>query len=189
MTVSLWKKGSSALLTLLVLPALALAATAAAPPAPYAPSPEVRMDTQWASRLLARMQTNVARVNNDAAKLQVDYREGLDWRDDVAALDQLAARVKKMDGELYSLRSMRKDVTPEDAQTIARLAPQVTVLTDEVNSSIHFINNNHQYLWAPKWRSDTNELYQTSKIVQQDLQRAGHQQVASLQAPAADVRS
>jgi hypothetical protein len=187
MTVSLWKKSSSALLTVFILPALALAATAAARPGAYAPSPEVRMDTQWASRLLTHMQTNVARVNNDAAKLQTDYSEGLAWQADVFTLNRIAARVKKMDNELYSLRTIRKDVTPEDAQTIARLAPQVTVLTDEVNSSVHFINNNHHYLWAPKWRNDTNDLYQTSKTVQQDLQRASREQTASLHAPAANV--
>jgi hypothetical protein len=56
-----------------------------------------------------------------------------------------------------------------------------------VNSSVHFINNNHHYLWAPKWRNDTNDLYQTSKTVQQDLQRASREQTASLHAPAANV--
>jgi hypothetical protein len=179
MTLSLCKKGSSALLTLLVLPVMTLAATPAATPAPYAPSPEVRMDTQWASHALSHVKTNVAKVNNEAERLQVGYREGLDWQVDAATLSRIATHVKKMDRELYSLRAISKDVAPKDAQTIARLVPQVTVLTDEVNTSVRFINTDRDELWVPKWRSDTNDLCVTSKVVQQDLQMASHGEVAS----------
>ena len=179
MILSLCKQGSSALLMLLVLPVMTLAATPVAAPAPFAPSAKVRMDTQWASHLLRRMKANVNLVNNDAGQLQASYREGLDWQADANKLDRLAARVKKMDGELYDLRTIRKDVPAKDSQIIARLAPEVTILTDEVNSSIHFVNNDHESMWLPKWRRDTNELSQASEAVQQDLRMASHQQLAS----------
>jgi hypothetical protein len=179
MILSLCKKGGSALLMLLVLPVMTLAATPAAAPAPFAPSAKARMDTQWASHLLRRMKTNVAKVNNDAAQLQVGYREGLDWQADAARLNRLSARVKKIDGELYDLRTIRKDVPAKDSKVIAQLAPEVTILTDEVNSSIHFVNNDQESMWQPKWRTDTNELSQTSEAIQQDLRMARHQQVAS----------
>jgi uncharacterized protein YdcH (DUF465 family) len=94
------------------------------------------------------------------------------WQVDASYLDRIADRVNKMDHMLYSLRNMQGEVGPAQAKTIARLAPQVVVLTDEVNSSVRFLNNNHQDLWSPTWRIDTDEMHNTSHILTSDLRSA-----------------
>ncbi len=182
MKKSLWQMCLSSVFSVLVIPALTLGATAAALPGAAEPAPLEQMDSQQVARLLDRMQIDVARVHNAAVRLHSFYLSGVTWQQDASTIDRIAYRVRKMDDMLSTLRAMQREVSPAQAQTIARLAPQVIVLTNELNISIHYLNNNHHYLWSPTWRMDTADVDQTSHILEGDLRGIRQEPMASLPA-------
>jgi hypothetical protein len=188
MKASLWHTSIAFVFSVLIMPALALGATPARPRAAE-PTPFQQADTLRATHLLKRMQNEEFNVYNDAGYLQSYYMSGLTWQVDASELDRIAYQVQKMDNILYSLRNLKGEVDPAEAQAVARIAPQVTILTDEVNDSVHFLNRNQDYLWSPTWRVDTDELAHTSALLKQDLKGVQNVTLASLRAPAAKVAS
>jgi hypothetical protein len=186
---SLWQMCMSSIFSILVIPALTLGANAAPQPAAAAPAPIEQINSYKVARLLDRMQNDEYKLYSDAGYLQSYYLSNLSWQVDASELDRIAYQVKKMDSMLYSLRAMQHEVGPFQAPTIARVAPEVVILTDEVNASVHFMNRNHPYLWSPTWRVDTNELFQTSRTLKNDFRGVRREPVATLRTPAAKVSS
>ena len=177
MKASLWKTAMASVISVLVVPLLTLGA---------ARPPLEQSDAIQAARMLDRVQTDAARVNNRAVYLRSYYLSGVSWTTDAVTLNQIAQRVKKMDNMLYNLRVIKDQdqVTPAQAQTINRVAPEVTLLTDEVNTAVSFINNNQNFLWSPTWRQDTTALMNTSHYLNQNLQGMRQEEAAILRAPA-----
>ena len=148
----------------LAIPALVFGAT----PSP-APSPIVALDTTTASNLLNRVQVEAYRVNNEADQLFTFYRTDIGWYGDSTEIGQMADRVRKMDRDLYQLRNMQNEVAAPQSRVISRITPDIILLTDELNTSIHYLNHNQERLWVPQWRDDVTEMLHTSAHIKKDM--------------------
>jgi hypothetical protein len=162
MRISPQRTWMSFVISILAIPGLAIGATPA-------PAPIANFDSFQASNLLNRMQTQAVKVNNDADQLQSYLRSDVSWRSDAIMVDRMADHVRKMDNMLSELRGMQNEVVPLQSRLIARLTPNVTILTDELNDSIHYLIHNQEMLWTPQWRDYASEMFRSSAIVQKDL--------------------
>jgi hypothetical protein len=180
-----WQTCISLVISILAVPAFMLGAKPMPGPGRAEPAPIANSDSVQASQTLDNMQTDALRVNDEADLLQSDARSEVSWQSDAITIDRMADRVRKMDRMLEQLRTVQNQVIPMQSRLISRIAPQVTVLTDELNDSIHFLNRNHEDLWSPKWHDYISEMFQTSGTLEKDLRHVREEQEASLrQSPA-----
>lgn len=170
----------SCVLSVLAVPAFMLGAGPVPDPGRAEPSPIANFDSVQASQTLDKMQTASLKVNDQADLLGSDFRSEVSWQADALTIDRMADRVRKMDRMLEQLRTMQNQVVPIQSRLISRITPQVTILTDELNDSIHFLKRNHEDLWSPTWSGYISDLFRTSSILQTDLKNVRQEQEASL---------
>ena len=175
MRISIHHAYISFIISAVAIPALIFGAT----PSP-APLPIVPLDTTTASNLLNRMQVEAWKVNNEADKLSTFYRTDIGWYGDSSEISQMAARVRKMDSSLHQLRNMQNEVAAPQSKLISRVTPDVILLTDELNSSIHYLNHNQNRLWMSQWRDDVTEMFHTSAHLTKDMKNLKQVEEASL---------
>jgi hypothetical protein len=175
MKIFLHRKYISFLISVLAVPALVFAAN----PSP-APTPIVAVDSANASNLLNRMQVEAYKVDNEADTLLAYDRSDLNWLADASEISRMAYRVNKMDRSLYQLRNMQNEVAAPQSKLISRIAPDVILLTDELNVSIHFLNHNQDGLWRPQWHDYLSDMYHVSAHIQKDMKNLKELEEASL---------
>jgi hypothetical protein len=182
MRMCLWKKCMYCVFSVLLGPVLALAATPTCQSGKPTPESYTYNFPNEASNLLNREGMDAAKVRHDANLLQAYERENVSWQMYAGRLNRAATQVKKMDGTLCRLRTIKRVTSPWQKQMIARLAPQVTILTDQVNDAIQFLNNNEEYTWSPTLVGYFGDMYATSSNIHQDLRSV--EEYARLHMPA-----
>jgi hypothetical protein len=169
MRMRLWEKCMYCVFSVLLGPALALATTPACQSGKPTPESYTYNFPNEATNLLNREGMDAANVRHDANLLQAYEREGVSWQMYAGRLNRAATQVNKMDGMLCRLRTIKRVTSPWQKRMIARITPQVTILTDEVNDAIHLLNKNEDYTWSPTFVSYFKDMYATSSNLHRDL--------------------
>jgi hypothetical protein len=176
MRISLWRKSMYCIFSVLLGPAVLLAYTQA-PCQCGKPTPE---SYKWnfpaeASHLLNQVKQDSLKIQNSADQLEAYDREPMtiDWRAEATLLDNTIPQVRALDRMQCRLRIIKRMTTPDQQATIQRIVPQIMVLTTATNRAVHFLNHNHEYLWAPRYVAYATEIRNSANLINTDLQVPG----------------
>jgi hypothetical protein len=120
-----------------------------------------------ASGLLSGLNKDAVRVrelSDRLMSLDMQYGENY-WQYDANVLDRARTAVNAMDRDLQSLERIKSDAAPWQRDEINRVAPSVVELSDYTRNAIHFLNRNHNYLFAPSYRNDANYMYMKARTI------------------------
>jgi hypothetical protein len=181
MRTGFWRKSMYFLFSVLIGPAVLLAYS----PAPCGggkPTPE---SYKWnfpkeASQILNQIKIDSYKIRDSAAQLRVDDRTAnlVGWQAEADLLNRLRYQVNRMDSTTCRLRTIAPVTTPQQQQAIKAVLPEMIIITDEAQSAIRFLNNNHFDLWAPRYREYAVAMYDSANLITRDLQNLGGEHMA-----------
>ncbi len=166
MKLNQFVKSGYLIAAMVALPALA----AAAPKECVAGKPTAQSYT-WnfdreASRLLSRLEQDSLNARMHAATLQTfDENQQVHWQTHASELMSIKRDINDMGSKLCRLETIRRVVEPWQQQAIDRVAPQIRLMADNEGDALTFLNNNHEYLWAPTYRKYADNLYSEASQV------------------------
>jgi|GEM_PF-924857 len=182
MRTSLWFKSMYLVFSVLMGSAMLTART----PAPCQSGKPTTESSNWdfpkeASEILSQIRVDSFQIRDSAALLRVDNRNAdlVGWQAESDLLSQLRDQVNQMDSNICRLRTIAPMTTAEQQQAIDRILPQMVVVTNETQSAIRFLNNNHFYLWAPRYHEYAVALYNSANLINHDLQNRGWEYTAT----------
>jgi hypothetical protein len=182
MRTSFWFKTMYFVLSIL----MGAATLSASTPAPCQSGKPTTGTPNWdfpkeASQILSQIRVDSFKIRDSAAQLEAYDGEAylVGWQAESDLLSQLRHQVNQMDSNICRLRTIESMTTAEQQEAITRILPQMVVVTDETQLAIHFLDNNHSYLWAPPYREYAVAMYNSANLIYHDLQNRGLEHTAT----------
>jgi len=176
MRTSLWFKSIYFIFSVLMGSGMLLAGT----PASCQSGMPTTESSNWdfpkeASQILNQIRVDSFQIRELAAQLRVDDRNAdlVGWQAESDLLSELRDHVNQMDTNVCRLRTIAPMTTAQQQEAISRIVPQALVVTNETESAIDFLNNNHSYLWAPQYHEYAVALYNSANLINHDLRNGG----------------
>jgi len=93
----------------------------------------------------------------------------IDWQEHAIELNAIRVEVNDMGSKLCRLEAIRRVVAPWEQKAIDDAAPLIVEMSNEAQSAITFLNDNHNHLFNPAYHAYSEEIYQQSSKLSHQL--------------------
>ena len=141
-------------------------------PAPASSASDLRAE---ASRLLSGLQSDAAKAQYRANRLQVfSLDQGITWESHAQQLIDLKYAVDDMGQRVYRLEQIQRAAAPWQQKSVDDAAATVKMMADNVADAITFLNKYQEDFWEPTYRHnvdnvvrESSQLFQSVKNLEQ----------------------
>ena len=123
---------------------------------------------QEAQALLDDVGAEAWQASYHADRLQ-NFSQQIDWQEHADELNAIRTEVNDMGSKLCRLEVIRRVVAPWEQQAIDDAAPLIVEMSNEAQSAITFLNDNHNHLFNPAYHAYSEEMYQQSSKLSHEL--------------------